>query len=137
MPGVGLLRSSSENDLGVRFMSRTNSKRILILSFLCVPIIVSCDGGSSFRGGVRDAEGRPLSGAKLTFETPSRSITDEAVTSEDGSFSTMFLHSPYGRVQITIVVNKEGYKIHKQEVLAGHHENLQIVLEREMTSEPK
>ena len=118
-------------------MSRKNLKLILIFALLYVPLIISCDGGSSFKGIVRDVGGRPVAGAKPTFETPSRSIKDEVMTSEDGSFHTMFLHSPYGRVQIHFVVNNAGYKPYEQEIAAGHYENLQIVLEQEGLSEPK
>jgi len=55
---VGLLRSSTENDVLARFMGRTILKPILIFALLCVPLIVSCDGGSSFKGTVMPADNR-------------------------------------------------------------------------------
>ena len=111
-------------------MNGKNSKLHFVFPLIGLLIFVSCDGGSSFKGSVRDAGGHPIAGAKVTFETPPGDVRREETTSTEGTFSTTFLHSPYKGVRISIIVSKDGYKTHQQEVSAGEYKDFQIILEK-------
>jgi hypothetical protein len=113
------------------------TKIFSIFLISCLLILVSCDGGSKFKGSVRDSTGHPVPGAKIIFETPPGKIRTESETSTDGTFSTFFLHSPYGKVRINVIVSKPGYKNWAKEVSAGDYNDFQVVLERDATSESK
>jgi hypothetical protein len=103
-------------------------KRLLLIA--AVSFIVSCDGGTTLTGYVRDTSGQPVEGATLTFESPSGSKSE--VKSEAGGFyKTSILHSP-DKTTLIVTVSKKGYKPHRQEFPSGElQRKYDVVLERD------
>ena len=83
--------------------------KLLLLSAL-IFILSACDGFTHIKGKVVDENGKPVPGALVELKTDSGGRTDQARSEADGSFSVGFSHAPF-KVDLTLTVSKEGYKI--------------------------
>ncbi|HEX8139786.1 MAG TPA: carboxypeptidase-like regulatory domain-containing protein [Pyrinomonadaceae bacterium] len=101
-------------------------KLFLIASMLT---LVSCDGGTTLTGFVRDTNGQPIEGASLRLESPSGSKS-EVLSHANGSYKTSILHSPF-KTKLIVTVSKKGYKTYRQEFPSGElQRKYDVVLER-------
>jgi hypothetical protein len=96
-------------------------------------LLTSCDGGTNVRGIVKDADGKPVSGAIViltVYDDNGGPVRSQSVTTgEDGKYVVGFMHAPF-RVPLSIKAQKNGgMPFEKRFYSTDHIRNLDINLE--------
>jgi hypothetical protein len=107
---------------------------VTLLAVSAIGCIPFGDGHTSVKGKVIDAEGKPVSGAKVTLTELESSGVPESrtmTTGEKGEYSVGITHYPTNKKRFNFEVSKEGFVSHKQEVTGTANYEKDIVLQRE------
>ncbi len=104
---------------------------LLILGAFLITGLVGCDGHTSVRGRVVDAEGKaiPEASVKLIQQTDHAGLST-AKTDKDGEFSVGVTHAPRKDMPFLFEVSKEGYEKHAEKLTGTASYQKEITLQR-------
>lgn len=105
-------------------------------SIVLLSLLVACDGSTSVRGVVSDANGRAISGAFVRLIALKTGKTLEVQSSPDGSFSMGMVHGVFAG-NFVLEASKPGYFSFCRDLKTNSRQSINVLLEQTKPIGPK